>query len=83
MLHRPVDLYFYDWLCYCQGGVILNPQFRGFANFKINYELDEFAFDEDSLDSNIKSLRDNHSDQQYHVEHNPVIDEKTGLPKAL
>lgn len=82
LLHRPVDLYFYDWLCYCQGGVILNPQFRGFANFKINYELDEFAFVEDSLDSNIKSLRDNHSTQQYHEEHNPVIDETTGLPKV-
>lgn len=82
LLHRPVDLYFYDWLCYCQGGVILNPQFRGFADFKINYELDEFAFDEDSLDSNIKSLRDNHSTQQYHEEHKPVIDETTGLPQV-
>lgn len=79
-LHRPVDLYFYDWLCYCQGGVILNPKFRGFANFKIKYEIDDFAFDEDSIYNNIKTLRGHHSCQLSHEESREVIDKSTGLP---
>ena len=79
--HRPVDLYFHDWLCYCQGGVLLNPYFRGFADFKIKYEIDEFSFEEDSIYNNIKTLRDRHSKQLSHEESRVVIDESTGLPR--
>ena len=81
LLHRPVELYFYDWLCDCKGGVVLNHKFRGFANFLVNYEIDEISFDEDFIYGKIESLRKGHSTQLNHEESIPVIDKKTGKPR--
>ena len=90
-LQRPIDLKFNDWLCYCEGGVVIDKQFKGFANFECQYELDDFAFEEDSLLQNINQIRDNHAQRLSHQIQqvvtdkntgNPIIDEITGEPKT-
>lgn len=66
-LNRPIEMKFYDWLCYCQGGVILNNGFQGFANFEIQYELDEMMFEEDSLTETINTILNRHCSQASHT----------------
>lgn len=34
-VNRPIEMKFYDWLCYCRGGIIINKSFKGFADFDI------------------------------------------------
>lgn len=79
-LHRPVNLSYNSWLCSCEGGVLLDRYFRGFANFEIKYELDDYSFEDDSLTRNIEALRDRHSQRCSHYEEKQLIDSKTGLP---
>ena len=83
LLHRPVELYFYDWLCDCKGGIVLNHKFKGFANFLVNYEIDEISFDEDFIHSKIGSLLKRYSEQQYHTESIPDIDGVTGKQYSI
>lgn len=64
--NRPIEMNFNDWLCYCQGGVVLNKEFQGFAEFQIQYELDAFSFEEDSLLNNINRILQGHCDRKYH-----------------
>ena len=66
-LDRPIEMKFYDWLCYCQGGVVLNNEFQGFANFDIQYELEEMMFEDDSLTETIKTILNCHCSQSYHT----------------
>lgn len=77
-LHRPVNLSYNSWLCSCEGGVLLDRYFRGFANFEIKYELDDYSFEDDSLRRNIEALRDRHSKRCSHFEDKQLIDTKTG-----
>lgn len=79
-LHRPVNLSYNSWLCLCEGGVLIDQYFRGFANFEIKYELDDLAFEDDSLTRNIEALRDRHSKRCFHYEEKQLIDPKTGQP---
>lgn len=90
-LHRPVKIRFNDWLSSCEGGILLNQKFKGFAEFEIKYEIDDLLFEDDSLRRNIETLRDRHSRRCSHKETriytNPetgeaIIDEKTGKPKT-
>ena len=78
-VNRPIEMNFHDWLCYCQGGILLNKSFRGFANFEIQYELDDFAFEDESLKKNIHSLVWQHCTRLSHEEEVPRIDPITGL----
>ena len=78
-VNRPIEMNFHDWLCYCQGGILLNKAFRGFANFEIQYELDDFAFEEESLRKSIHSIVGRHCTRLYHVEIIPQVDPNTGL----
>lgn len=71
---------FYDWLCYCQGGIIINKSFKGFADFDIKYELDDFAFEEESLRKSIHSIVRQHCDRLSHLESVIKTDPKTGEP---
>lgn len=77
---RPIDLNFHNWLCYCQGGVLLNSEFKGFADFEVKYELNDFSFEEDTLINNIATLRDRYSRRLSHDEEQPVTDKNTGEP---
>lgn len=79
-VNRPIEMNFHDWLCYCQGGILLNKSFRGFANFEIQYELDDFAFEEESLRKSIHSIVGKHCTRLSHVETVPRVDPKTGAP---
>lgn len=79
-VNRPIEMNFHDWLCYCQGGILLNKSFRGFANFEIQYELDDFAFEEESLRKSIHSIVWKHCTRLYHVETVPRVEPKTGAP---
>lgn len=77
-LNRPVEMKFYDWLCYCQGGVVLNKEFRGFAEFYLQYELDDLMFEEESLSSSIKTIFQRHTDRVFHSVYKLSYDCKTG-----
>ena len=79
-LQRPLDLKFDDWLCYCEGGVVLNEDFKGFADFECQYELDDFAFEDDFLSENIKELQKNRVRRLSHDVEQDVIDKVTGEP---
>ena len=79
-VNRPIEMNFHDWLCYCQGGILLNKSFRGFANFEIQYELDDFAFEEESLRKSIHSIVGKHCTRLSHEETVPRVDPKTGAP---
>lgn len=77
-LNRPVEMGFYDWLCYCQGGVVINKEFKGFAEFYIQYELDELMFEEDALMANITTILRRHCEQSYHTVAKLNYNEQTG-----
>lgn len=79
-LQRPLDLKFHEWLCYCEGGVVLNKDFRGFADFECQYELDDFAFETDSLSENIKKLQEKRVSRLSHDEEQVIVDKDTGKP---
>lgn len=81
-IHRPVDLRFSDWLSFCKGGVLLNSRFKGFAEFEIQYELFEPAFDEETLKLNAITIFDRYSTRLRKEVRRPTreIDMKTGLP---
>lgn len=79
-VNRPIDMKFYDWLCYCQGGIIINKSFKGFADFDIKYELDDFAFEEESLRKSIHSIVRQHCERLSHLESVIKTDPKTGEP---
>lgn len=78
MLDRPIDMKFYDWLCYCQGGVVQNKEFQGFAEFYIQYKLDEMMFEGESLSSNIKTIFQHHCDRVFHSVYKLHFDNRTG-----
>lgn len=67
-VNRPIEMNFRDWLCYCQGGILINKNFRGFASFEIQYELDDFAFEDESLKSSIHSIVRQNCERSYHLE---------------
>ena len=73
-----IDLNFRDWLLKCDGGVLLNPKFMGFANFLITYEFDEMSFEDEPLESSIRTLIQKSSTQRYHIEKETRVDPKTG-----
>ena len=77
-LNRPVEMKFYDWLCYCQGGVVLNKEFQGFADFYIQYKLNEMMFEDDSLSENIKTILQKHCVRVSHLVYKLSFDNKTG-----
>ena len=79
-VNRPIELNFNDWLCYCEGGILINPDFCGFANFEIKYELDDYAFENESIKNSITSLIDQFCEQLYHTEEINQIDPITGEP---
>lgn len=78
LLGRQIDMKFYDWLCYCQGGIVLDKAFRGFAEFYIQYELDELMFEEDSLMANTTTILRRHCEQSYHTVAKLNYNEQTG-----
>lgn len=73
-----IELNFKDWLLKCEGGVLLNPQFMGFADFQITYEFDELSFEDEPLENSIQTLLRRSSSQRYHIEKEKLIDSKTG-----
>ena len=77
-LHRPVNIRFNDWLSSCEGGILLNQKFKGFAEFEVKYEIDDLLFEDDSLIRNIETLRDRHSKRCSHKEERIYIDPQTG-----
>jgi hypothetical protein len=77
-LNRPVEMKFYDWLCYCQGGVVINKEFQGFAEFYIQYELDDLMFEDDSLLENINRILRGHCDRRHHSIKKLGFDSQTG-----
>ena len=79
-VNRPIEMNFNDWLCYCEGGILINKSFRGFANFEIQYELDDFAFEEDSLRNSIHSIVRRYCERLFHDETIVQIDPETGSP---
>ena len=60
-LMRPLDLRFHEWMAYCEGGIVLNKEFKGFADFEIKYEFNDFAFDQESLTMNFEAIRNRYS----------------------
>lgn len=76
----PIELKFYQWLCKCEGGIIVNPDFVGFSNFEVQYELDEMRFEEDSLKASIKSILSKCCRQHSHEVVETVLDPETGEP---
>lgn len=79
-IQRPIDLDFYDWLCYCDNGVIINKNFKGFADLYIQYEIDDLNFEDDSLQRNIESIISKHCTRLYHREEQPLIDSSSNEP---
>lgn len=79
-VNRPVEMNFNDWLCYCEGGILINKAFRGFANFAIQYEIDDYAFEEDSLRNSIHAIVRRDCLRLYHDEIVPQIDPESGSP---
>ena len=79
-VNRPIEMNFNDWLCYCEGGILINKSFRGFANFEIQYELDDFAFEEDSLRSSIHSIVKQNCKRLFQDKIVVQIDPETGSP---
>ena len=79
-MNRPIEMYFNDWLCYCEGGILINKSFRGFATFEIQYELDDFAFEDDSLRNSIHSIVRRNCRRLFHYETEVQIDPQTGIP---
>ena len=79
-LRRPIDLKFYEWLCSCDGGVVLNKQFKGFAEFECQYELDDYAFEGDSFLNNVRAIRDTYAERLSHKVEQVIIDKETGEP---
>ena len=79
-VNRPIEMNFHDWLCYCQGGILINKDFRGFASFEIQYELDDFAFEDESLKSSIHSIVRQNCERLYHLETITQIDKNSGRP---
>lgn len=88
-VNRPIEMNFHDWLCYCQGGILINKEFRGFASFEIQYELDDYAFEDESVKSSIHSIVRQNCERLYHLEEilqtdqitgQPLIDPETSLP---
>ncbi len=77
--NRPIDLNFSKWLSVCEGGVIVNPEFAGFADFKIQYELEE-EFEESSVEASVKDLMARSCIQKSHIEKEPIIDPQTEKP---
>lgn len=73
-----IDFNFRDWLLKCEGGVLLNPRFMGFADFQITYEFDEMSFEDEPLESSIRTLIQKSSSQRYHIEKETRVDPKTG-----
>ena len=76
----PIDLKFYQWLCKCEGGIIINPDFGGFADFKIQYELDEMRFEEEPLNASINSILATCCRQHTHKEEEKMFDPISGDP---
>lgn len=79
-VNRPIEMNFNDWLCYCEGGILINKSFRGFATFEIKYELDDFAFEEESLKKNIHSIVRQNCWRLSHEEDVTQIDPESGEP---
>lgn len=79
-VNRPIEMNFHDWLCYCQGGILINKEFRGFASFEIQYELDDYAFEDESVKSSIHSIVRQNCERLYHHEKIPQTDQITGQP---
>lgn len=78
---RPIEMNFRDWLCYCQGGILINKNFRGFASFEIQYELDDYAFEEEQLRKNIHAMVGKYCKRLFHWEEVVIkTDPKTGEP---
>lgn len=79
--NSPLELNFYQWLSVCEGGIIKDPDFKGFAEFEIKYELNEFMFEEkESLSSCIRELINRYCTQKWHQEEHPDLDVTSGLP---
>ena len=87
-----IELNFRDWLLRCDGGILLNEHFMGFADFQITYEFDEMNFEDEPLEYSIQTLIRRSSAQRYHSEKETrvdsetgkeIIDEKTGEPKLF
>jgi hypothetical protein len=79
-VRRPIELNFKEWLCFCEGGVLIKREFKGFAEFEIQYELDDLYFEEESLQASISQLIRLYCTQLYHEDEIPVIDELTQQP---
>lgn len=79
-VNRPIEMNFHDWLCYCQGGILINKDFRGFASFEIQYELDDFAFEDESVKKSIHSIVRQNCVRLSHLETIPQTDPVTGKP---
>ena len=60
-LMRPLDLRFGDWMNYCKGGIILNDEFKGFADFDLQYQMNDFAFEDESVQKSFVAIRDRYS----------------------
>lgn len=80
-VNRPIEMNFRYWLCYCQGGILINKNFRGFASFEIQYELDDYAFEEEQLRKSIHAMVGKYCKRLFHWEEVVVkTDPKTGEP---
>lgn len=80
-VNRPIEMNFRDWLCYCQGGILINKNFRGFASFEIQYELDDYAFEEEQLRKSIHAMVGKYCKRLFHWEEVVIkTDPKTGEP---
>lgn len=77
----PLSVNYRTWLYTCQGGVMLDPEFTGFISIFITYEIDELAFEEDSLKKNINTLIRRHCHGIYRTVSEPEIDPETGLQR--
>ena len=60
-LMRPLDLGFDNWMNYCKDGIILNKYFKGFADFDIQYQMNDFAFEEESVLQSFEAIRNRYS----------------------
>ena len=82
-VNRPIQLKFNDWLSRCEGGVVINPEFQGFAHFFIQHELDDFAFEEEQLKKSVHSIVNQYCERLYQDKDVMRENSRTGKPEIV
>lgn len=79
---RPVNTQFAKCLTHCNGGVLINKNFKGFADFYITYKIRNDIFDNGEIKGYIRRFLTLFCTQKSHFEKQPLLDELSGQQRV-